>query len=235
MYEHASDQLQKKTERLTARLLKDKETDFLKQHARLLDDYFLQAFETSMVGPRMDFSKNPYAIVAQGGYGREEQCIHSDVDLLFLFKKTVPAEAENLIQEIIYPLWDIGLDVGYATRSVKECLSLAGKDFEVLTPLLDARFICGWSLIYSDLRDQMREKIIRKKSRTIINWLVQKNEMRHVHFGDSAYLLEPNLKEGQGGLRDYHTMLWIGKIEFNLKQPEILNIWDCSPMRNFKH
>ncbi|MEE4262481.1 MAG: [protein-PII] uridylyltransferase [Desulfobacteraceae bacterium] len=219
IHEHTADRLQKKTQRLTARLLQGKEPDFLKQHARILDDYFRQAFESSMVGPRMDISKNPYAIIALGGYGREEQCIHSDVDLLFLFKKKVPAEAEGLIREMVYPLWDIGLDVGYATRSLKECISLASKDFEILTPILDARFICGWSLIYSELMDQVRRKIVGRKSRTIINWLVEKNNARHAQFGDSAYLLEPNLKEGQGGLRDYHTMLWIGQIEMNIKQP----------------
>ncbi|NNL75872.1 MAG: [protein-PII] uridylyltransferase, partial [Desulfobacterales bacterium] len=220
--EHASRQLQLHTERLIARLLQGDEPNFLRRHARLLDDYFRQAFETSMVGPRLDNRKNPYAIIALGGYGRQEQCIHSDVDLLFLFKKAVPADAENLIQEIIYPLWDIGLDVGYATRSLKECLTLAGKEFEVLTPILDARFICGWSLIYSDLMEQLRNKIILKKSRPIISWLVQNNEMRHDHFGDSSYLLEPNLKEGQGGLRDYHSMLWIGCIKFNIKMPKDL-------------
>ena len=219
VHEKTAGRLQKKTKRLTTRLFQGKEPDFLKQHARILDDYFRQTFESSMVGPRMDISKNPYAVIALGGYGREEQCIHSDVDLLFLFKKKVPAEAEDLIQEMVYPLWDIGLDVGYATRSLKECLSLASRDFEILTPILDARFICGWSLIYSDLMDQVRQKIINKKSRTIINWLVVKNMARHAHFGDSAYLLEPNLKEGQGGLRDYHTMLWIGQIEMNMKQP----------------
>ena len=198
--------------------MQGREPDFLRQHTRILDDYFRQAFESSMVGPRMDISKNPYAIVALGGYGREEQCIHSDVDLLFLFKKKVPPEAEDLIQEMVYPLWDIGLDVGYATRSLKECIVLASRDFEILTPILDARFICGWSLLYSDLMDQVRQKITGKKSRTIINWLVEKNNARHAQFGDSAYLLEPNLKEGQGGLRDYHTMLWIGHIEMKMKQ-----------------
>jgi len=179
VHQQTAQQLQQKTKGLIARLLKGKESDFLKQHARLLDDYFQQAFEASMVGPRMDISKNPYAIMALGGYGREEQCIHSDVDLLFLFKKKVPRVAENLIQEIIYPLWDIGLDVGYATRSLKECLALAGKDYEVLTPILDARFVCGWSLIYGNLLDELREKIIVKKSRNIINWLVESNELRH--------------------------------------------------------
>ncbi len=221
-HQQSAKQLQQKTKRLIACLLKGKEPDFLKQHARLLDDYFRQAFESSTVGPRMDISKNPYAIIALGGYGREEQCIHSDVDLLFLFKKKVPRKAENLIQEIIYPLWDIGLDVGYATRSLKESLALAGKDFEVLTPMLDARFVCGWSQIYANLLDELREKIIVKKSRNIINWLVENNELRHAHFGDSAYLLEPNLKEGQGGLRDYHTMLWIARIAYNVKEPRDL-------------
>ena len=234
IYEHASGQLQKKTEILVAGLLRGKEPDFLRQHARILDDYFRQAFETSLVGPRMDISKNPYAIVALGGYGREEQCLHSDVDLLFLFKKNVPVEAENLIQEMVYPLWDIGLDVGYATRSVKECITLAGKDFEVLTPILDARFICGWSLIYSDLMDQLREKVILKKSRPIISWLVQKNELRHQYFGDSAYLLEPNLKEGQGGLRDYHTMLWIARIEFDIRQPRDLEYFGLISHEEFQ-
>jgi len=218
IYVHASIQLQQKTRALVDRLFQGKVRNFLKQHARLLDAYFIEAFETSMVGPRMDIRNNPYAIIALGGYGRQEQCIHSDVDLLFLFKKKVPDQAENLIREIVYPLWDIGLEVGYATRSLKECIALSSKDFEILTPLLDARFICGWSHIYSDLMDQIRQKVIRKKSRSIINWLVENNEMRHAHFGDSAYLLEPNLKEGQGGLRDYHTMLWIGQIEFNIKQ-----------------
>jgi [protein-PII] uridylyltransferase len=222
VHEQTSGLLQQKTEGLIARFFQGKEPDFLKQHARILDDYFRQAFETSMVGPRMDISNNPYTIIALGGYGREEQCIHSDVDLLFLFKKKVPAQAEKLIQEIVYPLWDIGLEVGYATRSLKECLALASQDFEVFTPILDARFICGWSHIYSELMDQLRQKLIRKKSRTIINWLVEKNKARHAQFGDSAYLLEPNLKEGQGGLRDYHTMLWISQIEFNIKQPRDL-------------
>jgi [protein-PII] uridylyltransferase len=222
IFEHASAELQQKTGALIDRLLDGKEPDFLRRHARILDDYFRQAFETSMVGPRMDISKNPYAIIALGGYGRQEQCIHSDVDLLFLFKKRVPDQAENLIREIVYPLWDIGLDVGYATRSLKESLQLCGRDFDILTPVLDARFICGWSHLFSDLMEQLRQKIIRKKSRSIISWLVQNNEMRHGHFGDSTYLLEPNLKEGRGGLRDYHTMLWIGQIEFNLKEPRDL-------------
>jgi [protein-PII] uridylyltransferase len=190
----------------------------MKINARLLDDYLLEKFEQSRVGPRMDISRNPYAIVALGGYGREEQCIHSDVDLLFLFDRAIPSEAEDLIHEVIYPLWDAGLEVGHATRTRKECRSLAGKDFEVLTSLLDARFICGVSLLYADLLDQIRKNIISRRSDKIIAWLVEKNRVRHHQYGDSTYLLEPNLKNSQGGLRDYHTMLWIARIRDNIKQ-----------------
>lgn len=210
--------LQEKIQRLIAGFLAGKETDFLRQHARLLDDYFRVAFESSLVGPKLGINKNPYAIIALGGYGREEQCIHSDVDLLLLFHKQVPAEADQLIQETIYPLWDIGLDVACATRSQMECLALAGKDFDVLVPLLDARFICGMSPLYSELVAQLRDKVILKRRTTVTDWIVGKNEARHARFGDCAYLLEPNLKEGQGGLRDYHSILWLSRIAFNLTQ-----------------
>ena len=180
-----------------------------------------------MVGPRMAIAKNPYAVVALGGYGREEQCIYSDVDLLFLFGKKVPGEAEELIREMIYPLWDLGIEVGYATRSMKECINMAGRDFEILIPLLDARFICGMSNLYVDLLARLRQGVVRRRSKQLISWLLDGNRARYVHFGDSSYLLEPNLKEGQGGLRDYHTMLWISRIEFNLKQPRDLEYYGC--------
>jgi len=182
----------------------------------------------------MTISKNPYAIIALGGYGRQEQCIHSDVDLLFLFKKSIPGEAEDLIREIVYPLWDLGLDIGYATRSLKECIDLAGKDFEVLIPLFDARFICGMSFLYSELLEKLRKKIILKRSGRIIKWLFESNEERHVRFGDSTYLLEPNLKESQGGLRDYHTMLWIAQAKYNLMQPRDLEYFGCLSHNEFQ-
>ncbi|MFZ0132123.1 MAG: [protein-PII] uridylyltransferase [Desulfobacterales bacterium] len=195
---------------------------FIERHTRILDEYFRERFETSLIGPQLGIVKNPYVFIALGGYGRGEQCVHSDVDLLFLFKKNVPDGAESLIQEIVYPLWDIGLEVGYAIRSLKECVALARQDHEVLTPLLDSRFICGVSLLYSELMEQLHRKILSRRPRQVIDWLIATNRQRHVTFGDSTYRLEPNLKEGQGGLRDYHTMLWLARIEYQLKQPRDL-------------
>ena len=216
--QNAAEILKRGRKRLIRELPKTAAMVFMDNMAGLVDEYFRTSFETSAIGPRMDIARNPYAIIALGGYGRNDQCVHSDVDLLILFEKRVPDAAEGLIREIVYPLWDIGLDVGHATRSLKECLSLAGKDFEILTPLLDARFVCGMSRLYTTLTQQLRQKVVLRRSRKIIDWLVETNQARHARFGDSAYLLEPNLKEGQGGLRDFHTMRWIACIRSGLKQ-----------------
>jgi len=214
--------LKESRHRLIQEFLDGRAPDFMERHAALLDEFFRRSFETSQIGPRIDIARNPFALIALGGYGRNDQCVHSDVDLLILFAKRVPDNAEGLIREIVYPLWDIGLEVGHATRSLRECITLAAGDFEILTPLLDARFITGMSNLYSALQQQLRDKLIERKSRRIIDWLVETNQSRHVRFGDSAYLLEPNLKEGQGGLRDYHTLLWIARIRAHLKQPRDL-------------
>lgn len=234
MHNEASVILKQKIGQLISNLMEENTLAFLKEHSQIIDEYLQNGFETSLVGPSMDLAKDPYAFIALGGYGRQEQCVYSDVDLLFLFKNNVPDEAERLIREIVYPLWDIGLDVGYAARSIKECLNLAGKDFEVLTSLLDARFICGMSHLYSDLMQQLREKIIKKNRKKILDRLVESSNERHIRFGDSTYRLEPNLKEGQGGLRDYHTILWLARIEFKLKQPRDLEYYGQISHDEFK-
>ncbi|MEJ2154369.1 MAG: [protein-PII] uridylyltransferase [Desulfobacteraceae bacterium] len=205
-------------EALLSRFKSMKAAELMNRMATVVDEYFLASFAQSAVGPEMGIMKNPYVLVALGGYGRAEQCVYSDIDLLFLFEKKVPPEAEALVQEIVYPLWDLGLEVGHATRSIKECLKMARQDYEVLTSLLDSRFICGLSPLYHQMLEQLRIKLINVKPAKIVAWLTESNRERHVRFGDSAYLLEPNLKEGQGGLRDYHTMLWIAKIIAGIKQ-----------------
>jgi [protein-PII] uridylyltransferase len=215
-------QLQKRKEELLARFLRGKEPHFLSLHAQILDDYFRESFAQSSAGPHMRIEKNPYAILALGGYGRKEQCLHSDIDVLLLFGKKIPNEAAVIVQEIFYPLWDSGLEVSYSTRTLKECLSLASQDFEVLTSLVDARFLCGISSLYSELAELMRRKIRQKNGKNFIQWLVERNEERHNRFGDSTHLLEPNLKEGLGGLRDYHAMLWLGWAKYQLKEPRDL-------------
>lgn len=214
--------LQARKEVLIERFLKGDERDFPKRHAEALDDYFRESYAGSFVGPHMRTDKNPYAFIALGGYGRKEQCIHSDVDVLLLFRKKIPDETKALVQEIMYPLWDISLDVGYATRTIKDTLTLASRNFEVLTSLLDARFICGISSLYSELMERLRSKVVSRQRRPLVDWLLKGNRQRHARFGDSTCLLEPNLKEGQGGLRDYHTMLWIARTLYAVNEPRDL-------------
>lgn len=217
--------LQEQRQQLLVRFIKGDEPHFLERHTEILDDYFRESFAGSAIGPQMRVEKNPYAIIALGGYGRKEQCLHSDVDVLLLFKKKVPDEAKDLVQEVFYPLWDIGLDVAHATRSLKESATLASQDFEVLTSLLDARFLCGISALYSDLMERLREKVLRRHGRAYVAWLADRNRERHTRYGDSTYLLEPNLKEGLGGLRDYHAMLWMGRAAYRIAEPRDLEFF----------
>ncbi|MDL2269874.1 [protein-PII] uridylyltransferase [Desulfosarcina sp. OttesenSCG-928-A07] len=217
-----------KTERgaLVQKLVDNDAPAFLEDHTRLLDDYFRRCYEKSTVGLSLDIAKNPYAIVALGGYGRSEQCVYSDVDLLFLFEKRVPPSAGALVEEMLYPLWDLGIEVGHATRSIRDCLTLGRQDLESLTAMLDARFICGMSTLFVQLTTQLRTRLIQPRTDAIISSLVESNHQRHRRFGDSAYLLEPNFKEGQGGLRDYHTLLWIAKIRAGIKTRADLAFYD---------
>ncbi|MDY0163249.1 [protein-PII] uridylyltransferase [Desulfobotulus sp.] len=227
--------LQEKRKALIREYLEGQADDFLVRHAALIDAYFWESFTRSDVGPRMGIDRNPYAIIALGGYGRMEQCIHSDVDILFLFENEVPEAAEALIQEVVYPLWDIGLEVGHATRSIDECLHLASQDLEVLTAILDARFICGMSPLFMALMERLRARFVASHPKKIMGWLVEGNRKRHEQFGDSTHLLEPNLKLGQGGLRDYHTMLWLGRVKFHLKEPRDLEYNGYLSWEEFHH
>ncbi len=221
-YESTAKKLRTKREALISEFVDGHVENFMPLHTAAIDEYFLESFEKSMVGPRLKINKNPYAIVALGGYGRKEQCVFSDVDILFLFEKRVPPQAEELIREILYPLWDLGLDIGHAVRSIKDCTSLAAEDPEVLTSLMDARYICGMSPLCSQLSDRIRRKILSRGAKKAVTELIKSSRARHHVCGDASYLLEPDLKEGQGGLRDYHSLLWLARIKSGIESPRDL-------------
>ncbi|NOY69877.1 MAG: [protein-PII] uridylyltransferase [Deltaproteobacteria bacterium] len=205
-------------EALFASLVKTTPEAFILENAGLLDTYFTESFAQSRSGPSLDFVKNPFAVIALGGYGRSEQCVHSDVDVMILFRKSVPKNADELVRDIVYPLWDIGLEVGHAVRSIKECIVMARDDSEVLASFIDARFVCGMSCLFDAFSARIADRILSGRGADrVIRGLVDLNLKRHDEYGDSAFLLEPNLKEGAGGLRDYHILRWIGNIRFNSK------------------
>jgi [protein-PII] uridylyltransferase len=212
-----ADILIKKREVLIELFLLGKEPEFIEKHALLIDEYLVSMFENSIAAKNITIGGNPFAVIALGGYGRKEQCIHSDIDLLFLFENSVPSEVEAFIQELLYPLWDARFEVGYAIRSIDECLSMAFERFDVLTTILDARFICGASLIYTGFMEQFRTNLSNKHFNSTLHYLYDHGEKRHFDFGDSTYRIAPNLKSGFGGLRDYHTLLWYAKIKSNIR------------------
>jgi len=195
------DKLREKRRALIQALTDGNTSNFMVAHTRAFDSYFQGQYATSSIGPKIKPTRNPWAIVALGGYGREEQCLHSDIDLLFLFEKRVPKIAADLVEEMLFPLWDLGIEVGHATRSLSDCIDEADADLENLTAMLDARFICGMTPLFTQLETTLRDRLLVKRTDRIVSELVTTNRQRHDRFGDSANLLQPNLKEGHGGLR----------------------------------
>jgi [protein-PII] uridylyltransferase len=213
--DYPAKQLKISRQRLIALLEKGQNTkSFPEEHAALMDQYFQDSIQENIIGKTLYGQGISFAAVAIGGYGRRELCLHSDIDILLLFEKKVPEEAKRFMQKMLFPLWDLGLDLGHSTRSIKDCLSMAKKDFESLTSLLDARFIGGEYTLYINLIEKFYKKVVSKNSRTLYLWLIKEDKKRLAMFGDSSYLLEPNLKEGIGGLRNYHHMLWQAKALF---------------------
>jgi len=209
--------------KLVSDFLKGTATDyFQEEYSEIMDCYFRMIIQESRTGQSLFKNGIFFSLIAVGGYGRRELSLHSDIDILILFNKNIPSEAKILAEELFYSLWDIGLDLGYGIRTIKDCLSLSKNDFEVLTSVIDMRFICGSSELYLNLKQKLQKKIIKIGSSSFFRWLQGLNEIRMKSFGDASHLLEPDLKEGIGGLRDYHQILWVAKAFLNAREPKDL-------------
>ena len=155
-------------------------------------------------------------IAAVGGYGRGEMAPYSDVDLLFLLPYKQTPHTEQVIEFLLYLLWDLGLKVGQATRSVAECLRYAKSDLTIRTALLEARYVWGDQALFDELRQRFEADIVRGSAADFVEAKLAERDARHVRVGDSRYQLEPNIKEGKGGLRDLHTLFWIAKYIYRI-------------------
>ncbi len=151
------------------------------------------------------------AVVAVGGYGRGEMAPFSDVDLLFLLPYKQTPWSEQVVEFMLYVLWDLGLTVGHAVRSVDESVALAREDLTIRTSLLEARYVCGDDGLYRELRERFDRQVLAGTGPQFVEAKLAERDARHRRMGDSRYLVEPNLKEGKGGLRDLHTLFWIAK------------------------
>ena len=151
------------------------------------------------------------AVVAVGGYGRGELAPQSDIDLLFVSNWKLAPHAEQIVEFLLYTLWDLGLKVGHATRSVDDCIRLARTDLTIRTALLEARYLWGDAGLYRNLRQKFRDASAAGDANGFVTQKLAERDARHERMGDSRYVLEPNIKEGKGGLRDLHTLFWIAK------------------------
>jgi [protein-PII] uridylyltransferase len=151
------------------------------------------------------------AALAVGGYGRAEMAPHSDVDLLFLTPWKMTGWAESVIESTLYILWDLRLKVGHASRTVSDCIRLGRDDTTIRTALLEHRFLWGHEPIAQDLRARLWSELFRNTGADFIESKLQERADRHRRQGGQRYVLEPNVKEGKGGLRDLQTLYWIAK------------------------
>ena len=195
-------------------------TEVARANCELIDHIVraLHDFVTAHVFPVM----NPTAgerlgLVGVGGYGRGELAPFSDVDLLFLLPYKRTPWCEQVIEYMLYMLWDLGLKVGHATRSVRECIRLSASDIIIRTSLLEARYICGDQALYEEMRERFLDRVVAGSGPDFVEAKLAERDARHHRMGDSRYLLEPNIKDGKGGLRDLHTLFWIAKYLYRVR------------------
>jgi len=154
------------------------------------------------------------AVLALGGYGRRELNPLSDVDLMFYCSDKERDQADLVAERMLYLLWDLGLDVGYSVRTSKDCLSLAGQDLTIRTAMLDARLIVGDEDLYREFEQKVFPQIIGKNTQSFLKKKYEEHQMRVSKFGSTVYMLEPHIKESEGGLRDLHTALWMSRVKY---------------------
>ena len=162
------------------------------------------------------------AVVATGGYGRGALAPGSDVDLLFLLPYKQTAWGESVVEAVLYILWDLKLKVGHATRSVEECVREAKADTTIRTALLEARFLFGDSGLFDDLVARFDRDVVRGSAPEFVEAKLRERDARTAKAGASRYLVEPNVKDGKGGLRDLNTLFWIAKYVYRVREADEL-------------
>jgi [protein-PII] uridylyltransferase len=162
------------------------------------------------------------AVIATGGYGRGLLAPGSDIDLLFILPYKQTAWGESVAEALLYCLWDMGQKVGHATRSVNECIRQAKADMTIRTALLESRYLFGDANLYGELTARFEKEVEQGTAAQFVAAKLAEREERHRRAGQSRYLVEPNVKDGKGGLRDLHTLFWIAKYVYHVREPEEL-------------
>src|SRR3982075_3136951 len=195
-------------------------------------------FTTKHLYPAQNPSEAEHmAIVATGGYGRGVLAAGSDIDLLFLLPYKQTAWGESVAETILYCLWATGAKVVHHTRSINECIRQAKADMTVRTALLESRYLLGDHKLYDELVTRFDKEVVQGTGAEFVAAKLAEREERHRRAGQSRYLVEPNVKDGKGGLRDLHTLYWIAKYVYRVREREELiahGVYDPREYRRFR-
>jgi [protein-PII] uridylyltransferase len=206
-----------------------------------LTDQILRLIHDFTVGQLFPLS-NPTAserllLIAVGGYGRGEMALWSDVDIAFVTPWKPTGWTEQVIETMLYMLWDLGLKVGYSSRSVDEMIGQAAADHTVRTAILESRYLWGDEALFDEVQARFRKEVVAGKAKAFVTEKLKERDARHHRMGDSRYVVEPNIKEGKGGLRDLHTLFWIGKYAYRLESVDELvgvGLFTAQELRRFQ-
>ena len=188
-------------------------TEIVRLYTTLIDALVCSLFKAATVGAD-GAALADLSLIAIGGYGRGELNPRSDIDIMFYCGAGDVTKLKDTTERMLYMLWDLGLDVGYSVRSTRDCLDMAQQDITAQTALLDSRFLIGNRELYKEYEKAVLKEVLGKNSQAFIKYKLEENESRRAKYGSTVYLLEPNIKEGEGGLRDLHAALWIMRVKF---------------------
>ncbi|MCA0425610.1 MAG: [protein-PII] uridylyltransferase, partial [Proteobacteria bacterium] len=186
----------------------------------LMDEVIIRTYDFAV--HHVYRSRNPsaaeqMAVVAVGGYGRGTLAPGSDIDLLFVLPYKQTPWGEQVVEYLLYILWDLGLKVGHATRTLDECVRLSIADMTIRTSILEARYVWGERKLFDDLISRFDLEVVKSTGAEYVQAKLAERDERHRKAGESRYLVEPNVKDGKGGLRDLHTLFWIGKYFYRVR------------------
>ena len=154
-------------------------------------------------------------LVAIGGYGRRELAPYSDIDLMFLFHPDAAKVMPELVKQVLHPLWDSGFQVGHSVRTIQDCVDLGLADLTVRTSMMEARFLAGSADLFQQFHARYERRVVSHGFDTYLDQKVAERQREYQKFGETVYLLEPNVKKSKGGLRDLHLLQWIGAARFH--------------------
>jgi len=187
-------------------------------HAGFMDRFLSQLFAlTSEDVRREGLVPQSTVLVALGGYGRGELHPSSDIDVMVIYDGELSPHVQRITQELLYTLWDLGLQVGHSCRSLPDCLAMARTDFPSRTSMQEARYVAGDRLLFRRFQKVLRENLYRKDFAGFLETALGERDQRYRKFGASPYIGEPNVKESAGGLRDIHTAMWLASAKFGAR------------------